>query len=161
VYPARTLPFAGDEHAAPAGLLSHLDAVYGFALALTGDAEDAAELTEDVFATARDGLWTTLGGHGLRDRLLARCVSAFTETFSSRALPEPATTPHGSPLPTRLGVLLLQLPWDQRAALALVDQLRLTYASGAAVLGVDVDEFRAILHRGRSVLVAAYRTGAR
>ena len=52
------------------GLLTHLDAVYGFALALTGDAELAADLTEDVFASTHDELWTTLGGHGLRDRLL-------------------------------------------------------------------------------------------
>ena len=59
-----------------AGLLTHLDTVYGFALTLTGDPDAAAELTEDVYASARDGLWETLGGHGVRDRLLARCAAA-------------------------------------------------------------------------------------
>jgi DNA-directed RNA polymerase specialized sigma24 family protein len=57
--------------------------------------------------------------------------------------------------------LVRQLPWDERAAIALVDQLDSSYAAAAAVLGVDVAELRGMLHRGRSVLVAAYRAGAR
>ncbi|HEX5073212.1 MAG TPA: hypothetical protein VFW03_08405 [Gemmatimonadaceae bacterium] len=64
------------------GLLAHLDTVYGVALLLTGDPAAAAELTEDVYASARDELWATLGGLGLRDRLLARCVLLFVETRS-------------------------------------------------------------------------------
>src|SRR5690242_1250936 len=100
------------------GLLAHLDTVYGFALTLTGDPEAAAELTEDVYASARDGLWGTLGGHGLRDRLLARCVSLFVE----RGSPQPVATP--SVGAARLDTLLRALPWDERAAIALVDQLQ-------------------------------------
>ena len=48
----------------PAGILAHLDVVYGFALTLTGDAECAGELTEAVFGSVHDDLWSTLGGHG-------------------------------------------------------------------------------------------------
>ena len=55
-----------ENHAAtpspPAGVLSHLDAVYGFALTLTGDAESAAQLTEQAFECIHDNLWSTLGG---------------------------------------------------------------------------------------------------
>ena len=142
------------------GLLTHLDDVYGFALTLTGDPEAAAELTEDVYASARDGLWATLGGHGLRDRLLARCVSSFVGRDSTHGSDASAGTPAQHP-PTRLDTLLRQLPWEERAAIALVDQLHSSYAAAAAVLGVDVAEFRALLHRGRSVLFAAYGAGAR
>ncbi len=75
----------------PAGILAHLDVVYGFALTLTGDAERAGELTEAVFASVHDDLWSTLGGHGLRDRLLARCVVAYVEKTTSRPSGWPAT----------------------------------------------------------------------
>jgi DNA-directed RNA polymerase specialized sigma24 family protein len=160
VYLARTLPLMDDEQTANAGLLAHLDAVYSFALVLTADAESAAELTEDVFASTRDELWTTLGGHSLRDRLLARCVSAFRETYSAQGRPAPRTTRVGS-APSDLVVSMQQLPWNERAALTLVDQLGLRYAAGAAVLGVDVAEFRALLHGARSVLFAAFRAAAR
>jgi DNA-directed RNA polymerase specialized sigma24 family protein len=164
VHLAHTQPWHDDEQAAPAvvtSLLGHLDSIYGFALTLTGDAELAAELTEDVFATTHDDLWATLGGHGLRDRLLARCVSVFRETLTRGVRRGPATTPRSEPGPRGLRALLLELPWNERAAIALVDQLRVSYASGAAVLGVDASEFRLLVHRGRSVLFAAYRTGAR
>jgi DNA-directed RNA polymerase specialized sigma24 family protein len=143
------------------GLLTHLDTVYGFALTLTGGAAAAAELTEDVYASARDGLWATLGGHGLRDRLLARCVSSFVESHATHDSEVPSEGTAAQRQPPRLDTVLRDLPWDERAAIALVDQLHSSYAGAAAVLGVDVAEFRALLHRGRSMLVAAYRAGAR
>jgi hypothetical protein len=143
------------------GLLTHLDTVYGFALTLTGDPEAAAELTEGVYASVRDdGLWATLGGHGARDRLLARCVSLFVE----RSLPEGAELPSArvaADRPPRLDTLLRGLPWDERAAIALVDQLQSSYEAAAAALGVDLAAFRELLHRGRAVLFAAFRAGAR
>lgn len=160
MYRALSRPPADDESGASStlsGILSHLDAVYAFALTLTADAQHAEELTEDAFGSIHDDLWTTLGGHGLRDRLLARCVTAFRETRSPHT---PARGMTGTQVtePARwLTALLLGLPWDQRAAIALVDQLGLTYAAGAAVLGIDIAEFRALLHSGRSVLFAAYR----
>lgn len=142
------------------GLLTHLDTVYGFALTLTGDRDAAAELTEEVYASARDGLWGTLGGHGLRNRLLARCVSSFVERDSPRgAEASSARAATGRPAP--LDTLLRELPWDERAAIALVDQLQLRYMDAAAVLGVDVTGLRTLLHRGRAVLFAAFRAGAR
>lgn len=144
------------------GLLTHLDAIYGFAFTLTGDRAAAAELTEDVYASARDGLWGTLGGHGLRDRLLARCVSLFVERESLQGAQVQVPSARASAeRPVRLDALLRELPWDERAAIALVDQLQSSYAAAAAVLGVDVAEFRERLHRGRAVLFAAFRAGAR
>src|SRR3954466_692824 len=95
-----SLPYlpAGDEQGTGAasalvGLLAHLDTVYGFALTLTGDRDAAAELTEDVYASARDGLWGTLGGRGLRDRLLARCVALFVERGSLQDAKVPSARP--------------------------------------------------------------------
>jgi DNA-directed RNA polymerase specialized sigma24 family protein len=164
VHLAYTRPWPDDEQAArapAAGVLAHLGSVYGFALTLTGDADVAAELAEDVFVTMRDDLWAPLGGHGLRDRLLGRCVSVFAERLARCPRSSPAMRPRSEASPTRLGALLLELPWTERAAIALVDLLGLTYAAGAAVLGVDASEFRTLVHRGRAVLFSAYRTGSR
>jgi DNA-directed RNA polymerase specialized sigma24 family protein len=60
-----------------------------------------------------------------------------------------------------LSALLRDLPWDERAAIALVDHIGMTYTAGAAVLGTPVADFRALLHRGRSVLFDAHRALAR
>ena len=157
-------PPADDEHGAPSaltGLLSYLDVVHGFALTLTGDPGRAADLTERVFQSLHDDLWSTLGGHRLRDRLLARCVAAFMEGAPSGEAWKAGAAPRAKLDPSGLAVLLRGLPWRERAAIALVDQLGLTYAAGAAVLGVEVAEFRTVLHGGRAVLFAAYRAGAR
>jgi DNA-directed RNA polymerase specialized sigma24 family protein len=164
VHHALPRPLPDDELRAPSaltGLLSHLDAVYGLALALAGDAERAATLTEDAFGSVHNDLWSTLGGHGLRDRLLARCVSAFKDTLPLRGFGQSTLPPRVSPRRDDLIALLLDRPWEERAAIALVDQAGLTYAAGAAVLGTDVDEFRTFLHRGRAVLFATYRAGER
>jgi DNA-directed RNA polymerase specialized sigma24 family protein len=145
------------------GLLSHLDAVYGLAFVLTGgNVEAAAKLTEESFASVHDDLWTTLGGRSLRDRLLARCIIAYREGAASSSAVRLSTT--SRPLldaPRTLHDLLLGLPWEERAAIALVDQLGLSYADGALVLGTDVRVFRAFLHQGRSTLYAAYGALAR
>ena len=143
------------------GILAHLDAVYGFSLTLTGDPDRAGALTERAFGSVRDDLWSTLGGRGLRERLLARCVQAYLEAVAANdggwvATPEPCRGDAD-----RLSTLIGGLPWDERAAIALVDQLGLTRTDAAAVLGTSVDEFRALLHRGRSALFVAYRAGAR
>jgi DNA-directed RNA polymerase specialized sigma24 family protein len=143
------------------GILTHLDAVYSLALALTGDTDRAADLTEDVFASVRDDLWTTLGGHSLRERLLARCVATFTHVGSARSGGSAELSQRPGDDPSELFAALTDLPWDERAAIVLVDRLGLTYAAGAAVLGTAVPEFRALLHRARSVAFAAYRAGAR
>jgi len=149
------------EPADESALLSHLETVYAFALTLTtDDAEYAAALTEAVFVTARDDLWSTLGGHGLRERLLAQCVAAFQEIQP----PQPARRSVATPDPdTRTGLmaLLFLLPWRERAAIALIDHLGLSYADAAAVLDVRVDEFRELLRRGRCVLFDAYRAAGR
>lgn len=155
---------AYDDSVAPSwrtGILAHLDVVYGFALTLTGDAGRAGELTEDAFRSVHDDLWSTLGGRGLRDRLLARCVVAYVETISSQESRWPATPVRRVEHSGELKSLLLSLPWAERAAVALVDQLGLTYAAAAAVLGTDVAGFRTLLHRGRSVMFDAFRAGAR
>ena len=157
-------PPADDEHGAPSaltGLLAHLDDVYGFALTLTSNSEHAADLTEHAFQSVQDDLWSTLGGHRLRERLLARCIAAFMEGVASREPWRPDAAPRRSAEPTGLTALLRGLPWRERAAIALVDQFGLTYAAGAAVFGVEVAEFRTILHGGRDVLFAAYRADAR
>jgi len=140
------------------GLLSHLDVVYRFAFILTGgDADRAEALTEDAFGSVHDDLWSTLGGHGLRDRLLARCVIVYRQADARTVVRRAAAPQRPTDDSQALGDLVLDLPWEQRAAIALVDQLGTTYAGGAAVLGMDVTEFRAFLHRGRSVLFAAHR----
>ena len=161
---AQPRPKAHEEPRGPTtlpGILAHLDAVYGLALALTGDTDRAADLTEDVFASVRDDLWTTLGGHSLRERLLARCVTTFKQTGSARSGGSAEVSQLPGDNASELRAALTRLSWDERTAIVLVDQLGLTYAAGAAVLGTEVPQFRTLLHRARSVAFAAYRAGAR
>lgn len=145
------------------GLISHLDAVYVLAHALTSEPDSASDLTERVYRDVTRELWSTLGGHGLRDRLLARCFAIFTrERASGTATSVPAPSHrHGA----ELLALLAALPLEERAAIVLVDRLGLTYAAGAAVLGSTLEEFRTFLHRGRDVLmmrsVSTSRVGTR
>ena len=133
------------------GLMSHLDAVYAFAHALTGDVELASELTERVYRDVTRDLWSTLGGHTLRDRLLARCLTIFHQEHRARVS---VTTARSA---TGVQALLAGLPVEQRAAISLVDHLGLSYAAGAVVLGTPVEAFRELLHRGRDVLIARSR----
>jgi DNA-directed RNA polymerase specialized sigma24 family protein len=162
-----TLPqlSADDKQGQPSeisALLAQLGTVYAFALTLTGDQGLASAVTERVFTAARDDVWSTLGGHSLRHRLLALCVSAFAETVAAQAPEAPTAQPGTAQRPsTRLAAVLRELPWKERAAIAFVDQLDLSYMDAAVVLGVDIAQFRALLHGGRSALFAAYRTGAR
>lgn len=134
-----------------AGLLSHLDAVYAFAHALTSAPDLASDLSERVYRGVTRDLWSTLGGHGLRDRLLARCFAIFTQELGARARSSVFLPAH--PRDADLVALLAALPLEERAAVALVDRLGLSYSAGAAVLGSTPEEFRAFLHRGRNVLM--------
>lgn len=151
----RFAPTDDDNSAAtPTGFIAHLDAVYAFALALTSQRDRAEELTDHVYRDVTRELWSTLGGHSLRNRLLARCLAIFDAQF--RQTPRPAA--HQRADVTRIRELLGALPRDQRAAVALVDQLGLSYADGAIVFGSTVSEFRTSLHRGRTALMSAIRT---
>ena len=143
-----------------AAMLSHLHAVYAFALTLVGDdADRAATLAEMVFVASRDHCGAALGTRGLRERMLAQCVVTFAEAYMPSAHQRGATM---AAVDSRSSVMsrLLSLPWRQRAAIALIDHLGLTYAEAAAVLGVDATEFRGLLHRGRDVLLRAHRVSA-
>jgi hypothetical protein len=133
------------------GLMTHLDAVYAFAHSLTSDTDGASALVERVYRGVTRDLWSTLGGHSLRDRLLARCLAVFNQDSRSRTQPSPT----GDVDRANVLALLADLPLDERAAVALVDRLGLPYASAAAVVGAPVDEFRATLHRARRTLIAA------
>ena len=95
-------------------------------------------------------LWSTLGGHSLRDRLLARCLAIYHRDFASDGrAPEPAQRSPG----TDVLAVLARLPLEERAAVALVDRVGLSCATGAAVMAVTVVEFRAFLHSARDVLM--------
>lgn len=147
---------------AAARLVHHLDDVYRVARVLTGDRLRAGDLTEAVFRDARDDdAVTTLDAQTVRDRLLSRCIAMFSAhddlTRSDASAPPPAFQASRD----RLDTLLLALPLTQRAAIALVDQLGLSYADAAAILGSHVAELRSHLHAGRAVLFAAYHVGAR
>jgi hypothetical protein len=135
-------------------LNAYIEAVYQFAETLTGDAARAATLTERVFAGAKADLEAPLGADEVRDRLLARCALLFSAAGSLSQHTSPAPSAHS------LHSSLARLPWDQRAAVALVDQLGLPYAAAATVLGACLADFRALLRGGRSALFAAYSSGA-
>lgn len=147
-------PVTGVDHTPDStltSLITHLDAVHAFAHVLTSDAGPAAALTEQVYCDVTRDVWSTLGGHSLRDRLLARCLTIYKHEFNDAG----RAASLGTPSPTLFDALA-SLPLADRAAVALVDRLGLSYAAGAAVLGISVDEFRTTLHGARRVLVRTY-----
>ena len=150
------LAFAVDPDAGSAvgGLLSHLDAVYVFAHALTCDDRLASDLTEHVYRGVTRELWSTLGGHGLRDRLLARSLAIFNEELRSRRRAVSDVPPEHDRV-----ALLRDLSVEQRAAVALVDRLGLRYDAAAVVLGVSRDAFRTLLHNARNTLMTRHASG--
>jgi RNA polymerase sigma-70 factor (ECF subfamily) len=142
--------------------------IYNFAYRLTGDPDDAADLTQDVLLRVRRGLQNYRPGSF--DGWLWRIThNAFLDMVRKRQRRPTSPLPdddravgNASPSPdevlasVRLGddtqAALLKLPYDFREAVVMCDVVGLTYDEIAQATDVPVGTVRSRIHRGRKLL---------
>lgn len=153
------------------------DAVYRYALALSGDAALAADVTHEAFMAlaqapqafdpARGALGAYLAGiarHALlaawrlRDRHVVLDEGADDDLAATAATA--AAPSHESGLIERqsidaLWAAIRALPWPFREALVLVDLQERPYAEAARIAGIELNTLRTRVHRARQRLAAA------
>lgn len=157
--------------------LPHLDAVYRFALRLSGSPDDAADLTQDTFlrayrswhrytpgTRAKSWLFTICRNLFLRGRERVRRHDRVVDEHAVRddALPDPVNPlwasvervdPEGAFFSTIVDEEILAaidaLPEEYRLVVLLSDLEGLAYQEVADVLGVPVGTVKSRLFRGR------------
>lgn len=142
--------------------------LYTVAFRLTGNADDAQDLVQEVLLRVRKGLETYRPG-SLEGWLSRITTNTFLDDVRKRRrrpvdpLPEnpdwllPPTeaadvTLAGSALPDDVQSALRRLPADYRAAVVLCDVVGLPYQEIAGALNVPVGTIRSRIHRGRAML---------
>jgi len=162
-------PDTSDWHALVA---EHSPRVYRLAYRLTGNRQDAEDLTQDVFVRVFRSLdryepgnfagWVHRITTNLfldRVRRSARIrMDRFGEGAEDRLLSaevEPETAVHDANFDPDVERALATLSEDFRVAVVLCDVEGLTYEEIADVLGVKIGTVRSRIHRGRSQLRAA------
>ncbi len=169
---------AGTADGFEAEVLGFLDGLYGYALHLTRNPDDAADLVQETYArafrargqyrlgtNARAWLFAILRNTFLNDR---RAAGRSPRTVSCEWLDEVKgeeqegfASPH-SPDPQRRFVTglmrqdiekaLLALPEEFRSAVVLCDVEEMSYAEIAQVLDIPIGTVRSRIHRGRAIL---------
>lgn len=142
--------------------------IYTVAFRLTGDRDDAADLTQEVLLRVKKGL-STYRPVSIEGWLSRITTNVFLDEVRRRrrrpteALPDdpervlpPAAAADDVLSSVSLGAdvqaALLALPEDFRAAVVLCDVAALSYAEISDVLGVPVGTVRSRIHRGRLLL---------
>lgn len=153
-------------------------AVYRYALALSGDAARAADVTQDAFIVlatqpqgfdpARGSLGAWLAG-AARHALLAhwreagRHEALDDDTLEQHRHPDAAASPEQLLVQrqdlARLYQALQGLPWAFREAVVLVDLQERPYADAARIAGCELNTLRTRVHRGRARLAALLADG--
>lgn len=150
----------------------HSARVYQLAYRLTGNRQDAEDLTQDVFVRVFRSLDTYEAGnfpgwlHRITtnlflDRMRRKSkirMDGFWEgaeerVESAEVLPESAV--HDANFDPDIEAALAMLPEDFRVAVVLCDIEGLSYEEISAVLGVKLGTVRSRIHRGRTQLRAA------
>lgn len=158
-------------------------AVYRYALAVCGNAEWAADATQEAFvglAARPQGFDPALGTLGAYLAGAARHALAAQWRLTRREAPLPEDTEaddEGAPGDAALAVAgpeallvqaqdgaavwaaLRQLPASFREALVLVDLQERPYAEAARIAGIELNTLRTRLHRGRTRLAALLGAG--
>ena len=145
---------------------------YNVAYRTLGQAEDAADATQEAFLSAFRALADFRGGmfkswllrivvnacYDARRRTQRRpstSMDALVETFDEAPWPDPhAEDPEGTALShetlATIAAALQQLPEEQRMAIVLVDIQGLSYEEAADVLSCAIGTIRSRLARGRA-----------
>ncbi len=162
----------GDTEAFEALLTAHEKRVYGMALRMTGNREDAADVTQEVFLT----VWRTLPSFRGESRFSSwlyrltanACIDHLRREKRRRTvpltreedgeeqildIPDPAPGPQEeaerAERRAALRRAVAQLPEDQRAALLLRESGGLSYAEIAQTLGVPEGTVKSRIARAR------------
>ncbi|MFH1104359.1 MAG: sigma-70 family RNA polymerase sigma factor [Actinomycetota bacterium] len=146
----------------------HGRTIYNFAYRLTGNADDAHDLVQEVLLRVRKGLQAYTPGsfEGWLWRITRNAFLDEMRRLKRRPtvpLPEGDHDDTGSaPAPedvlaaVRLGedvqAAVLELPYDFREAVVLCDVVGLSYEEIALAAGVPVGTVRSRIHRGRRML---------
>jgi RNA polymerase sigma-70 factor (ECF subfamily) len=151
--------------------------LYSVAYRLTGNADDAQDLVQEVLLRVRRGLSTYQPG-SMEGWLSRIATNAFLDEVRRRKrrpvelLPDdldrsaPGAPPADEDLAAEgLGddvqAALSRLPEEFRVAVVLCDVVGLSYAEIAERLGVPTGTVRSRIHRGRTMLRQALAGGAR
>lgn len=157
----------GDQEAFAALVRRYQPMVYNLAFACLGDAESAADLTQEAFLRAWRGL-TSFAGRAAFSTWLYTIAYRTCQTMAGkrrRDLPlsevaEPAADQAADPLMAvirrqeadRLRELLMRLPARVRTALVLFHYHSCSYEEIARITGEPLGTVRTRLHRGRAAL---------
>lgn len=146
----------------------HGHRIYTYAYRLTGDAQDANDLVQEVLIRVRRGLRTYRPG-SFEGWLWRITRNAFLDEVRRRkrrpTVPLPDTDlGHAGTSPpadvelarNRLGedvqAALLELPYEFREAVVLCDVVGLAYDEIAEAVGIPIGTVRSRIHRGRRLL---------
>lgn len=166
---------SGDRVAFNQLVVRHQDSIYTLCYRLTGNAEDAADATQEAFLSAFKHIADYRGGafagwllriasnechdlHRYRKRRPASSLDAPPEAGNeedspSRDVPDKAPGPEGAALRGELSALvqegLLQLPDDQRLAVVLCDQYAFDYQAIADLTDAELGTVKSRINRGR------------
>ena len=167
---------AGDRGAFNQLIVRHQDAVYTLCFRLTGNAEDAADATQEAFLSAFRHISEFRGGafsgwllriasnacfdlHRYHKRRPATSLDAppsADEDAPTRDVEDPAPGPELNALHGELADViqagLLELPGDQRLALILCDQLGYDYQAIGGLTSAELGTVKSRINRGRTEL---------
>jgi len=152
----------------------HQAHVYGLCRRMLGQPEPAEDATQETFLAAFRGLhgfkegnfqgWLLrIAANQCRDEYRRRSRRIATATLTpgdagsdAIDLPDTAETAEGTTLRHELGTaleqLLLELPFEQRQAIVLVDVYDLSYDEAASLLETSLGTLKSRIHRGRERL---------
>ena len=142
--------------------------IYSFAYRLTGNPDDAADLTQEVLLRVRKGLRSYTPGSfegwlwritrnafldDVRRRQRRPTVPlADTERGEAGTAPPPEDVLASVRLGEDVQAALLDLPYEFREAVVLCDVVGLTYDEIAEAIEVPIGTVRSRIHRGRTML---------
>jgi RNA polymerase sigma-70 factor, ECF subfamily len=152
--------------------MPHMKRLYGAAYRLTGNVADAEDLVQETFLRAYRRFHLFVPGSNAKAWLLTILQNIRTDLLRKKGrspalseLPEegPAVEPtQDKGLDTAdVERLLAQVPDPFRAAVVLRDIEELSYEEIARVLHAPIGTVMSRIHRGRALLRAAVRGGAR
>lgn len=161
---------AGDPEAFPALVRRHRDRLYAVALRTTSDPEDAADALQEALVSAYRKAGTFRGDAAVTTWLHRIVVNACLDGLRRRKarpavpmldedgwgeLPDPRDQMDRMELRYEIDKALADLPYDQRAAIVLVDVEGMSVAEAAAVLQVPEGTIKSRCSRGRLRLAQA------
>ena len=160
---------AGDRSAFTQLMEHYQSACYGLAWRLLGDADQAADATQDAFIHAYDAIGRFRGGlfrswmlritanasYDILRRAQRRPTSALPDPEEGEAelpdvaAPDPLAETARSELYVHLEVALRHLPEDQRTAVVLCDVYGMDYNEVASMTDAALGTVKSRIHRGR------------